>query len=220
VSIQRQVEELSPGAAPAPKPTGRRWAIFGLVAVVVAALFLALVVLLPRPVTFQYGTLLDAQETLTDFTLDSSLGAPVALSDFRGKYVLLYFGYTNCPDVCPLTLAEMRGALDRLGGKADKVQPIFITLDPARDTPEHMAAYLQFFHPTLVGLTGPLAQIQELATRFGIFFEQRESGSASGYLVDHTSVVLVVDPEGRLRGVFPNGVTGEQMASDLDSLIR
>jgi len=220
VSIQRQVEELSPEAAPAPKPTGRRWAIFGLVAIVVAALFLALVVLLPRPVTFQYGTLLDAQEPLTDFTLDSSLGTSVALSDFRGKYVLLYFGYTNCPDVCPLTLAEMRGALDRLGGKADKVQPIFITLDPARDTPEHMAAYLQFFHPTLVGLTGPLEQIQELATRFGIFFEQRESDSASGYLVDHTSVVLVVDPEGRLRGVFPNGVTGEQMASDLDSLIR
>lgn len=220
MSIELGGENSSSGAAPAPKQTGRRWAIIGLAAVVVAALFLAIVLLLPRPVTFQYGTLLDAQEPLADFTLDSSLGAPAALSDFRGKYVLLYFGYTNCPDVCPLTLAEMRGALDRLGGKADKVQPIFVTLDPARDTPEHMAAYLKFFHPTLVGLTGTLEQIQELATRFGIFFEQRESGSASGYLVDHTSVVLVIDGEGRLRGIFPNGVTGEQMASDLDSLIR
>lgn len=208
------------GAGPAPKQNGSRWALIGLAAFVVIALFLGLIYFMPRPVNFQYGTLLDAQEPLTDFTLDSSLGEPVALSDFRGKYALLYFGYTNCPDVCPLTLAEMRGALERLAGKADKVQPIFITLDPERDTPEHMAAYLQHFYPTLIGLSGPLAQIQELATRFGIFFEKRDVGSASGYLVDHTSVVLVVDPEGRLRGIFPNGVTGEQMASDLQSLIQ
>ncbi len=175
---------------------------------------------MPRPAAFQYGTLLDAQEPLADFTLDSSLGEPMALSDFRGKYTLLYFGYTNCPDVCPLTLAEMRDALQRLGDKADKVQPLFVTLDPERDTPERMAAYLKYFYPTLVGLAGSLEQIQELATRFGIFFEKRASESAGGYFVDHTSVVLVIDPEGRLRGIFPNGVTGEQMASDLQSLIR
>ena len=220
MSIESQVGETVPSAAPTPHKYGRRWAMIGLAVIVIAALFLGFVWLMPRPAAFQYGTLLDAQEPLADFTLDSTLGAPASLSDFRGKYALLYFGYTNCPDVCPLTLAEMRDALQRLGDKADRVQPLFVTLDPERDTPEHMAAYLQYFHPTLVGLAGSLEQIQELATRFGIFFEKRDSGSASGYLVDHTSVVLVVDPDGRLRGIFPNGVTGEQMASDLESLIR
>jgi protein SCO1/2 len=191
-----------------------------LAAVVIVAVILGVVLLMPRPAAFQYGMLLDAQEPLADFSLDSSLGGPAALSDFRGKYILLYFGYTNCPDVCPLTLAEMRDALQRLGDKADKVQPLFVTLDPERDTPERLAAYLKYFYPTLIGLAGSLEQIQELATRFGIFFEKRAIESAGGYFVDHTSVVLVIDPEGRLRGIFPNGVTGEQMANDLQSLIR
>ena len=203
------------------KQRGRwTWGIVLLAVVVVVALVLGFVLFVPRPVTMQYGTLLDTTEPVADFTLKSSLGKPVALSDFRGEHVLLYFGYTNCPDVCPLTLAEIKDARKRLGDKAEAVQPLFITLDPGRDTPEHLAAYLKFFDPAIIGLAGTLEEIQSLATRFGIFFEQRDSGSAGGYLVDHTSVVIVIDPEGRLRAIFPNGVTGEQMASDLQSLLQ
>lgn len=203
------------------KQRGRwTWGIVLLAVVVVVALILGFVLFIPRPVTMQYGTLLDTTEPVADFTLASSLGKPVALSDFRGEHVLLYFGYTNCPDVCPLTLAEIKDARKRLGDKAEAVQPLFITLDPDRDTPEHLAAYLKFFDPAIIGLTGTLEEIQSLATRFGIFFEQRDSGSAGGYLVDHTSVVIVIDPDGRLRAIFPNGVTGEQMASDLQSLLQ
>ena len=203
------------------KQRGRwTWGIVLLAVVVVVALILGFVLFVPRPVTMQYGTLLDTTEPVADFTLNSSLGKPVALSDFRGEHVLLYFGYTNCPDVCPLTLAEIKDARKRLGDKAEAVQPLFITLDPGRDTPERLAAYLEFFDPAIIGLAGTLEEIQSLATRFGIFFEQRDSGSAGGYLVDHTSVVIVIDPEGRLRAIFPNGVTGEQMASDLQSLLQ
>ena len=219
VNTQNQTSE-SAGTATNSQTRRKLWPVLLLAAVLIGALLLAVVVFLPRPVTFQYGTLIDSAEPVADFTLNSSLGTPVALSDFRGKHVLLYFGYTNCPDVCPLTLAEIKDARKRLGDKAEQVQPLFITLDPARDTPDHMAAYLKFFDPALIGLGGTLEEIQSLATRFGIFFEQRDSGSAGGYLVDHTSVVIVIDPQGRLRAIFPNGVTGEQMASDLQALLQ
>jgi len=168
----------------------------------------------------QYGIVIDSAQPAADFTLDSSLGRPVALSEFRGQPVLLYFGYTTCPDVCPTTLADLRLALQELGEDRDKVQVLFVSVDPERDTVERLAAYLPYFDPSFIGLTGPLAEIEAIASRFGVFFQKNTANSAAQYLVDHTSAVLLLDADGALRLMFPYGTTGKQLASDIRIFIR
>ena len=187
--------------------------------VALAIVLLAAWLLLGRNAQPEYGILLDAATEPADFTLDSSLGHPVSLADFRGKHTLLYFGYTMCPDVCPTTLADLRTMMAALGDKAQDVQVLFVSVDPERDTPERLAAYLKYFDPTFVGLTGVPEEIEPVASKFGIFYAKHEADSAANYLVDHTSVVVVVDPEGRPRLMFPHGTTGEQMAQDLGKMI-
>lgn len=175
----------------------------------------AVVWLQPHPFT---GTLLQATTPLADFQLASTTGKPLRLSDFRGKYLLFYFGYTYCPDACPLTLADLADMMKRLGPAADEVQVIFISLDPERDTVKQLASYLPHFHPTFLGMTGTNEEVLQVATQFGIFYEKR--GEGLGYTIDHTSTVIVVDPAGRPLELFPYGATGEQMANDLRYLLR
>lgn len=170
--------------------------------------------------TPQYGIVIDSAQPAPDFTLDASIGRPVSLSEFRGKPVLLYFGYTTCPDVCPTTLADLRMAMQKLGDDGEKVQVLFVSVDPERDTAERLQAYLTYFDPGFVGLTGSVTDIEGIASRFGVFFEKNETNSAADYLVDHTSAVLLLDPEGRLRLMFPYGTTGEQLASDTKLYLR
>lgn len=167
----------------------------------------------------QYGIAIDAAPA-ADFTLDSSLGRPVTLSEFRGQPVLLYFGYTTCPDVCPTTLADLRLALQELGDDREKVQVLFVSVDPERDTAERLRDYLPYFDPSFIGLTGPLPEIEAIASRFGVFFQKNTANSAAQYLVDHTSAVLLVDADGDLRLMFPYGTTGAQLASDTRLFIR
>jgi len=142
------------------------------------------------------------------------------LRDVQGKWTLLYFGYTFCPDVCPTTLADLKAMNTALGDKADKAQVVFVTLYPARDTPERLDAYLNAFDPSFMGLTGTPAAIDAAATEFGVYYQKREVEGAGGYLVDHTSTVSVLDPKGRLRMVFPYGVAGADIAADLKYLMR
>jgi protein SCO1/2 len=203
-----------------PPTTKRRrlWGILALLAVFAVALF-AVWLLLGRNAQPEHGILLDATSEPADFTLDSSLGRPVSLADYRGKHTLLYFGYTFCPDVCPTTLADLRMMMAALGDKAKDLQVLFVSVDPERDTPERLGAYLSAFDPSFVGLTGTPEEIEPIASKFGIFYQKHEADSAAGYLVDHTSVVIVVDPEGRPRLIFPHGTTGEQMAEDMGKLI-
>lgn len=170
-----------------------------------------------QPHTFT-GTLLQAAAPLDDFQLATTAGKPMRLSDFRGKYLLFYFGYTYCPDACPLTLADLADMMKRLGPAADQVQVILVSLDPERDTVQQLASYLPHFHPTFLGMTGTHEEILKVATQFGIFYEKR--GETAGYTIDHTSTVVVVDPEGRPQEIFPYGATGEQMADDLRYLLR
>lgn len=170
-----------------------------------------------QPHTFA-GTLLQATAPAADFQLDTTVGKPMRLSDFRGKYLLLYFGYTYCPDACPLTLTELADMMKFLGPTADNIQVIFVSLDPERDTVEHLASYLPHFHPNFLGMTGSLEETLKAATQFGIFYAKR--GEDIGYTIDHTSTVIVIDPEGRPQEVFPYGTTGEQMANDLHYLLR
>ena len=136
-----------------------------------------------------------------DFTLTSDQG-PVNLSDHRGKVVLLFFGYTSCPDVCPLSLARIGACLSSLEDEhAARVSAMFITLDPERDTPERMRRYAGFFHPRIVGLTGDAETIDDVTGRYGIGYERSLAPeSALGYSISHPDAILLVDAEGALVG--------------------
>lgn len=170
------------------------------------------------------GTWLQLKDPAYDFQLMSDQG-PVRLSDFRGRWVLLFFGYTSCPDVCPTTLAQVARVMELLGPDAQNLQVIFISVDPYRDTPERVGQYARSFHPAFIGLTGTPEQIQEVAGQYGIFYSYPQGTPETGYVVEHTASTLLVDPEGYLRMLFPsflgsNPITPEQMAADLKYLMR
>jgi protein SCO1/2 len=150
-----------------------------------------------------------------NFTLDGPSG-PVALHDFSGKVVLLYFGYTYCPDICPTSLAVWQQALDALTpGELAQVQPLFVSVDPERDSIERLAEYAQFFHPRIVALTGRPATLAEIAGRYGAVFVRQESASAGGYVIDHSALTYVIDPQGRLVDALPHGASAEQLLAVL-----
>ncbi|MCX6030583.1 MAG: SCO family protein [Chloroflexi bacterium] len=192
-----------------------------IVILVAGALFLIAVLAYTQLRPYQFhGLALQSAQPAADFTLTASGGKAVKLSDFRGKLVVLYFGYTYCPDVCPTTLGDLARALNKLGQRADGVQVVMVTVDPARDTPEHLADYVSHFDPTFVGLSGTADQIAVAAAGFGIYYQKHEGTAATGYLVDHTATISVLDKEGHVRLVWPFGTPSEDMAADLGQMLR
>lgn len=164
---------------------------------------------------------LQAPTPLDDFTLIDASGEAVSLRDFRDQVVVLYFGYTYCPDVCPATMADLARALEQLGsGEQEEVQVIMVTVDPERDKPERLQEYVEHFDPSFLGLSGSPDQIREAAAVVGVYFAKQEGTVASGYLVDHTATVAVLDRENHLRLLFPFGMSADDMASDLRRLVR
>jgi protein SCO1/2 len=167
-----------------------------------------------------HGTVIQSPDLAADFTLTSSTGQPLSLSDLRGKVVLLYFGYTFCPDACPTTLNELKKVPAGLGDRADEVQVVMVTVDPQRDTPEVLREYLSYFDPSFLGLTGTEEEVLAAATPLGIYFSAHEGSAASGYLVDHTTSVLAIDKEGYLRLLYSFETPGEDIAADMRHLVR
>ncbi len=133
------------------------------------------------------------------------------------RVLVVFFGYTFCPDVCPLTLSHLSLAFQELGEEATRIQLLFISVDPGRDTPERLGQYLGAFHPSFVGLTGSEEEIREVANAFGVFFAR--SGEGEDYTVDHTARTFVIDPAGRIPLTFPVTATPEEMARDLALLL-
>lgn len=166
------------------------------------------------------GTLIQSPDLASDFTLTASTGERVSLSDFRGKVVLIYFGYTFCPDACPTTLTQLKKVPQALGDRASDAQVLMVTVDPARDTPEVLREYLAHFDPSFIGLTGTDEEILAAATPFGIYYNKHEGTAATGYLVDHTTSVLAVDKEGYLRLIYGFETPGEDIAADVRELVR
>jgi protein SCO1/2 len=157
----------------------------------------------------------------TDFTLQAADGSHFTLSHQRGKIVLLSFGYTFCPDVCPTTLVELSQVRARLGDAAKRVRVAFITLDPERDTPERLGLYTTAFDPTFIGLTGSVGQLASVRTMYGVIAEkQAVAGTTASYLIAHSAYTYVIDPQGRLRLLFPFGLSVEEMADDILQLLR
>jgi protein SCO1/2 len=153
-----------------------------------------------------------------DFTLLSHTGDVVSSSDFPEKTLAVFFGYTSCPDVCPLTLGHLSRAFRLLGETSERVQVLFITVDPARDTPGRMGVYLGSFHPSFLGLTGTEEEIRRVSDAFGAFF--MKAGEGLDYTVDHTARTFIVDPFGRIPLTFPVTATPEEIARDLTLLLE
>jgi protein SCO1/2 len=195
------------------------WIGIGIVIILLIAL--VVIVVLPRlkPPSFS-GMLLQGTNTAHDFSLIDENGEQVKLSDYRGKPVLLYFGYTFCPDVCPTTMAELGRMMRELGDQAEDVQVVMISVDPERDTPERLAEYVHYFHPDFIGLTGTEEQVSQAATPLGIYYAKQEVEGASGYLMDHTATVLLIDKDGSTRMIFPYGTPAEDMAKDVRYFLR
>ena len=151
------------------------------------------------------------------FTLTDHTGRTVTDGDFQGKYRLIYFGYSYCPDVCPTELGSMARAMDVLGPLADQVQPLLITIDPERDTVSHLAEYVSLFHPRLVGLTGTPEQVAAVTKAYRVYAAKRpaESGKTQEYLMDHSGFLYLMGPDGAFIRIFPAGTSGEDLAKDL-----
>ncbi len=154
-----------------------------------------------------------------DFTLRSRQGS-VSLHDFRGKVVLLFFGYASCPDICPTSLAFLTKTLNMLKEEElAQVQPLFITLDPARDDAEKLAEYLNFFHPRFIGLTGSEAEIAKVAKLYGVKYYQVEMEGSPGYAVNHSAAIYLITQEGSLRFLFPHGTSPALIAKAIRYLL-
>ena len=147
-------------------------------------------------------------------------GKPRTLADFRGKAVVLFFGYTHCPDICPTTLADMAAVMKALGPDAARVQVLFVTVDPERDTPEMLAKYVPSFDPAFLGLSGDAAAAQRAAKEFKIFYEKRPGNAPGAYTVDHSGQSYVLDAQGRLRLVVRHDRIAQDLAEDLRALLK
>tara|TARA_B100001079_G_scaffold270918_1_gene286663 strand:- start:1866 stop:2450 length:585 start_codon:yes stop_codon:yes gene_type:complete len=156
-----------------------------------------------------------------DFEMDSTLGKTVNLKDFEGKLLLIYFGYTSCPDVCPTTLTVIKQAVQKLDPKNELIQVLFISVDPERDSLEKMKTYLEFFNPGFVGLHAPFEEVQQVAKKFGSFFMKDEvNKSAIGYLVTHTGYVYLMDRKARIRKMFSSKVDTPEMIETVNLLLK
>ncbi|MBK8113999.1 MAG: SCO family protein [Candidatus Accumulibacter sp.] len=171
-----------------------------------------------QPPTFK-STDISGSDWGKDFALTDPQGQARRLADFKGKAVVVFFGYTQCPDVCPTTLLSMREVLNRLGNDAGRVQVIFVTLDPARDTPQVLREYVTAFHPSFVGLRGDEATTAAVARDFKVFYAKQAGSTAGTYSLDHSTGSYAYDPEGRLRLLIRHGETPDNVASDLRQLL-
>ncbi len=185
------------------------------VAVLLAALVVGLAVFWhpepePRPMPVARGPLGG------DFTLASADG-PVSLSALRGKVVLVYFGYTYCPDICPTALTAVAEGLKRLSAEESaRVAVLFVSVDPERDTPAHLKEYAAFFHPAIVGVTGTPEEIAAIARRYGVHYAKAKVDTAGGgYVMDHSSDTYLIGPDGALKGRISHGAAAEQVAAEI-----
>ena len=145
------------------------------------------------------------------FALTDQDGRPRSDVDFRGKLLLVYFGYTYCTDICPTDLQAMSSAIDKLGSAGDAVQPLFITVDPEHDTPETIKLYIALFHPRLIGLTGSTSEIKKVALAYKVYYAKTEREKKSDRLIDHSGFIFLVGRDGKYLGIFPPGTPADRM---------
>ncbi|MDA8250691.1 MAG: SCO family protein [Rhodospirillales bacterium] len=200
-----------------------RWTSLGLIVL----LGLAIVVLELRPhgqaATDVAGGTVAVPGGITlggPFQLTDDKGRAVTDADYRGRWMLVFFGYSNCPDECPLTLQKMAGALSRLGPFADKMAPIFITVDPARDTPERLKTYLASFDPRITGLTGSDARIAAAAKAYRVFYAPGKHEESGADLVNHSTFLYLMDPAGKFSALLASDIDANRLAGALGAKLK
>jgi protein SCO1/2 len=173
-----------------------------------------------KPASFRGTSYGEPYPQAADFELYQSNGETFRLSEQKGKIVLLFFGYTACPDVCPTTLAELRVLMEELGDKTEQVQVVFVSVDPERDTPEKIQEYVEHFNADFIGLTGDPEDLQVIWDDYGVFRERVESESAFGYIINHTARTYLIDQNGNLRLSFGFQTPVEDMVHDIEILLN
>lgn len=167
------------------------------------------------------GTRLDPPVELTDFTMPSQDGSMLSLSDLQGKPVLMFFGYTFCPDICPTTMAEFVHVKRNLGEDADKVAFVFVSVDGERDTPEVLARHLSAFDDAFIGLQGDDVTLQRIGKEYGLYYKKNNNvqGTSAAYLVDHSTAAYLIDPQGRLDTIYTYGTPPDIMTTGVRTLL-
>ncbi len=190
-----------------------RWASLGLI--VLIAIAVGVLELRPTAEPGVENALAGSVSIGGPFHLTDDKGHAVTAADYRGRWMVVYFGYTDCPDDCPLTLQKMAVALRKLGPLAEKVAPLFITVDPARDTPVRLASYLGNFDPRIVGLTGSDAQIATAAKAYRVYYSPAEHEKSGADIVGHSTFVYLMNPAGKFDALLPSDVDAEKLAATL-----
>lgn len=193
-------------------PAVRRFIVGALVAAALASCT-------PTPPAFR-GTDLSQVTWGKDVTLTAHTGRRLSTADFRGKVLVLFFGYTHCPDICAPTLSKLAAVRQALGPDGDNVQVVFVTVDPQHDTPERLAAFVPKFDPSFIGLTGTPAEIAAVASEYKVAYAPTPATQTSQVLIDHSGGMLVKDGNGKLRLLFRNEMTVADMTADLRQLLR
>lgn len=192
---------------------------FWFLLVLIAAVGVVFGFVIERPYTFR-GSVIDPAVPAPEFSLLSSQGEEYSLVSRTGKFVLIFFGYTYCPDVCPTTLSEMKEIKTRLKDKAENIEFVFITVDPQRDTQEQLTRYLASFDGSFFGLTGTTEQLEMVWKDYGVYREIQETDNSLGYLVDHTSRLYLINSQGELMMTYLYETTLDEIVSDLNYLIK
>lgn len=192
---------------------------FAALANLLRLLFVALLLAACTPPAKFNATELNGIDWGKDFALTDHHGKASRLADFKGRAVIMFFGYTQCPDVCPTTLSNMREVMTKLGPDAGRVQVLFVTVDPERDTQELLSHYLPAFHPSFLGLYGDVAATVAIAKEFKIFYHKQPGQTPTTYTIDHSAGSYVFDPGGKLRLYVKHGEDPERIAQDLKRLL-
>ncbi len=193
----------------------RTWMIGGVLAAVVAGIGTAALLVTRAPLVLRSGTVLDEPIAIGDFELVDQQGRAFGRSAFEDRWSLVFTGFTNCPDICPTTLAQLGQLQAELAD--DRVQVLFLTVDPERDTPEHIAAYLAHFGPGLIGATGTAAQVESFERQLGLA-HVRIPGAGDSYTVDHSAALVLIDPLARIAGYFTPPHDSGALAADLSNI--
>jgi protein SCO1/2 len=191
----------------------------GLGLVVLIGVVMAITLIIPKTENFR-GTLYDPALPAPEIELTLGDGSSFKLSEERGDVVLLFFGYTSCPDVCPTTLSELRKIKTELGEDASRVQVVYVTVDPDRDTPEKVQEYVSLFNSSFIGLSGSLDELEPVWQDYGVYRQIEETESESGYLVTHTARVYLIDLEGNLRLSYAFGTPTDDILHDVKLVLQ
>ncbi|HLA88746.1 MAG TPA: SCO family protein [Anaerolineales bacterium] len=194
------------------------WIGFSSLAVVVLATLLTM--MFAKPASYRGTAYGEPYPAAPQIELIRSNGETFRLSDQKGKIVLLFLGYTSCPDVCPTTLAELKLVMDDLGDKSKFVQVVFVSVDPKRDTPDKTQEYVEHFNKEFIGLSGPFDKLEAVWKNYGVFREEVQSDSAMGYSVNHTARVYLIDMDGNLRLSYGYQTPVEDIVNDLELLLK